>query len=103
MSTSTEPQPAVAPDRGVDAEHPGEIPARGWKDVATRVKNEIRDDHSTLSAAGVAYFGFLSLVPGLAALVSVYGLVATPQQVQSRVRSMFAALPTDARKLLETQ
>jgi membrane protein len=95
--------PDVEPDRGIDAESPTDVPAAGWKDVAKRVKAEMRDDHSSLSAAGVAYFVFLSMVPALAALVSVYGLVASPSQVEHRVRSAFAALPSDARKLLTSQ
>jgi membrane protein len=67
------------------------------------VKAEMRDDHSSLSAAGVAYFVFLSMVPALAALVSVYGFVASPSQVRHRVQQAFAALPSDARKLLSSQ
>jgi membrane protein len=92
-----------APDRGVDADRPTEIPPPGWKDVAKRVKEELRDDHSSLSAAGVAYFAFLSLLPALAAVVSLYGLFADPQQVRERVRSVFGSLPGDARQLLESQ
>jgi membrane protein len=90
-------------ERGVDADRPGEIPPRGWKEVAKRVKQELRDDHSALSAAGVAYFGFLSLVPALAALVSVYGLFADPDQVRHRVQQVFGSLPADARRLLQSQ
>src|SRR4051794_39462216 len=93
----------VAPDRGADADRPTEIPPPGWNDVAKRVKAELRDDHSSLSAAGVAYFGFLSLLPALAALVSVYGLFADPGQVRTRIQSVFGSLPGDARQLLESQ
>src|SRR6187551_1990910 len=91
----------VASDRGIDADRPTDVPPSGWKDVAKRVKQELRDDHSSLSAAGVAYFGFLSLLPGLAAVVSLYGLFADPDQVRARVRSVFGSLPGDARDLLE--
>jgi membrane protein len=93
----------VEPGRGVDADSPNEVPPAGWKDVAKRVKAEMRDDHSSLSAAGVAYFVFLSMVPALAALVSVYGLFASPSQVRHRVQQAFTALPSDARKLLTSQ
>jgi membrane protein len=94
---------AVAPDRGVDAERPAEIPPRGWFDVAKRVKAELRDDHSALSAAGVAYFGFLSIIPGLAAVISVYALVASPAQIRRRMSDALTALPSDARHLLTSQ
>jgi len=97
------PTPASDDGHGLYAERPTEVPPRGWKDVLVRVKNEMRDDHSSLSAAGVAFFGFLAFIPGLAALVSVYGLLADPDDVADRVESMAAALPADAKQLLVDQ
>ncbi|HKY14968.1 MAG TPA: YihY/virulence factor BrkB family protein [Microthrixaceae bacterium] len=88
---------------GLDADHPVEIPARGWRDVAVRVKDEMKDDHASLSSAGVAFFGFLALIPGLAALVSLYGIFADPDDVRARVESLTATLPTEARDLIEDQ
>jgi len=90
-------------DRGRQADKPSEIPAKGWKDIAHRVGKEMKDDHAVLSAAGVAFYGFLAAIPALAALVSVYGLFAEPDQVQSRVEDLFGALPEDARTLLTSQ
>ncbi len=90
-------------DRGRDAERPSDLPAKGWRDVLVRVKDQMRDDHVSLSAAGVAFFGFLSVIPGLAAFVSLYGLFADPNQVRSRVEQAFGALPSDARHLLTDQ
>ena len=60
--------------RGREAEHPGEIPPRGWKDVVWRSWNEISDQNLFLIAGGVTYAVLLALFPGLAALVSLYGL-----------------------------
>ena len=97
------PTPASDDGHGLDADRPTEVPAQGWKEWGYRIKNEMRDDHSSLSAAGVAFFGFLAFIPGLAALVSVYGLLADPDDVAHRVESMAAALPTDAKKLLVDQ
>ena len=88
---------------GLDATAPTEVPARGWKDIAVRVKDDLRTDHISLSAAGVAFFGFLALIPALAAVVTVYGLVADPQDVQARMEELFTTLPTDARDLLTDQ
>ncbi len=88
---------------GLDAAAPAEISARGWKDVALRVKDDIRDDHTSLSAAGVAFFGFLAFIPALAAVISVYGLIAEPAEVRSQMEELFTALPTDARELLTDQ
>ena len=63
-------------DEGAMRERPRDIPPAGWKDILLRVKAEIKDDHTTLSAAGVAFYGFLAAVPAMAALVSIYGLFA---------------------------
>jgi membrane protein len=89
--------------RGRAAQRPSDIPAAGWKDVLLRVKTEFKDDHTTLAAAGVAFYGFLAAIPALAALVSVYGLFASPEQIQERVDDLFGGLPEDARALLTDQ
>ena len=64
-----------APGRGREADHPGEIPPRGWKDVLWRAWGEVSDQNLFLIAGGVTYAILLALFPGLAALVSLYGLV----------------------------
>ena len=89
--------------RGRQAERPGHIPLRGWKDILYRTRQEIKNDHTSLSAAGVAFFGFLAVVPALAALVSIYGLFADPAEVERRVTDLFGALPEEARALLTSQ
>ena len=40
---------------------------------------EIEHDNLTLVAAGMAFYGLLALIPGMVALVSLYGLVADPE------------------------
>ena len=42
-------------DRGRDAKSPGEIPARGLRDVFWRVIEAVMADRVTLIAAGVTY------------------------------------------------
>jgi membrane protein len=91
------------PDRGHHADSPAEIPAKGWKDVGRRVVAQMREDHVSLSSAGVAFFAFLAMIPGLAAIVSIYGLFADPQQVQDALGRATGALPPEARDLLESQ
>ena len=39
-------------ERGREADHPGEIPPRGWKDVLWRTWNEISDQNLFLIAGG---------------------------------------------------
>jgi membrane protein len=90
-------------ERGRAADAPTDIPARGWKDIAIRVKQRIKRDHVPLDAAGVAFFGFLASVPALAAVISVSGFVLSPDDAQQRVEDLFDAAPEEARDLLAAQ
>jgi membrane protein len=95
------PTPQEAP--GVDAERPSQIPAAGWKQILRRSFHETREDNVLLMSAGVAFFAFLALFPGLIAGMTLYGLVADPGQVQEQVDSLSAALPGEAARLLREQ
>ncbi len=90
-------------DRGRTAITPVDFPKAGWKDVAVRVKAEVKEDQVMLLSAGVAFFGLLALVPGLAALISLYGLVGDPTQVEQRVTDLMGAAPAEARELVASQ
>jgi membrane protein len=90
-------------DRGRDAEAPGDVPATGWKDVGLRVKDEMKEDQVPLLSAGVAFYLLLAMFPALAALVSVYGLVADPEQVSQQVSDLVGTLPEDAQSLITDQ
>ncbi len=90
-------------DRGRDAEAPGDVPASGWKDVALRVKGEVKEDQVSLLSAGVAFFLLLAMFPALAALVSLYGLFADPAEVSQQVQDLTGTLPEEARSLITDQ
>ena len=49
-----------------------------WWAIAKRVWQQTGEDKISILAAGVAFYSLLPLFPALAALVSVYGLVADP-------------------------
>ncbi len=90
-------------DRGRDADRPGELPARGFKDVALRVKQEAKEDNVSLLSAGVAFYLLLAMFPALAAVVSVYGLVADPMDVSQQVSDLTGTLPQEAQSLITDQ
>jgi membrane protein len=89
--------------RGREASRPGEIPSRGWLDIAKRVKRQIREDKLSIIAAGVAFYGLLAVFPGLVALVGIYGLVADPAQIERQMSAVSAMLPPQAAEVLLTQ
>ena len=95
--------PVATGDRGRSAEKPGEIPKRGWKDIFWRTKGEMKKDNLSMIAAGVAFYIFLGIIPALAALISIYGLVADPATIQSQVDQMQGLLPPDVVQIMDEQ
>jgi membrane protein len=88
---------------GREAERPSDIPPRGWFAVLKRVKAEVKDDNVSLLAAGVAFYAMLAIFPAIIALVTVYGMVADPAQVESQVGQFARNLPSGADQLLTEQ
>ena len=89
-------------DRGRRAEHPGDVPATGWWAILQRVVRELGEDRADLLAAGVAFYGLLSLVPLLAAGVSLFALAWDPEQV-TRHAETWSFIPPAARELVVHQ
>lgn len=105
MSTSRErmPQENAEPGRGRDAESPGEIPAKGLRDVFWRVVDAVIVDRVTLIAAGVTYFLLLSLFPALGALVALYGFVADPTTIMGHIGFLASIFPPGSFDLILDQ
>jgi membrane protein len=89
--------------RGREADHPGEIPPRGWKDIFWRAWAEISDQNLFLIAGGVTYAVLLALFPGLAALVSLYGLAFDTAQIEKQVAALSGVLPVQTQELLSQE
>ena len=73
------------------------------RSVAKRLKPRVREHNLTLVAAGVAFYAFLALVPALVAFMSVYGLVANPDDVTRQVQDIASALPKEVQDFLVFQ
>lgn len=86
-----------------EAGSPTELPPDTWVAVARQIPPRLREDHVSFAAAGVAFYGFLALVPALAAVISVYGLVADPTDAAQRMEQLLSSLPSDAQTLLSNQ
>jgi membrane protein len=79
--------------RGREASSPGEIPARGWKDIAWRILWSIPADRVLSTAGGVAFFVLLAIFPAIATLVSLYGLFADAATVADHLSLLVGILP----------
>lgn len=90
-------------EHGRQAEHPATIPARGWRDILLRIRDQMDSNHLSITAAGISYFALLAIFPGLAALVSLYGLFSDPMMVQRQLASVKTIIPFEAYALIENQ
>ena len=94
---------SVERGRGRLASHPSQIPARGWKDIATRVYKSISEDRILAESAGITYYALLAIFPAIAALVSIYGMFADPAEIASTLRSVEGILPGGAIDVVREQ
>ncbi|MEZ6188497.1 MAG: YihY/virulence factor BrkB family protein [Planctomycetota bacterium] len=92
-----------APERGFYAEHPLQIPPAGWWDVAKRVWVQLGRDQVGLLAAGVAFYALLALAPALAAVVSLFGLFASPALIERQLAQLEGVLPDAGLEILGDQ
>ena len=88
---------------GAEARRPGQVPRSNWWQILKRAWAEAKADQVPLLAAGVAFFGFLSLFPAVLAGILAYGLIADPQTIRSQADDLAATMPSSARDVLLQQ
>ena len=110
-SSARRPKPVSAvdtPDRSADsrgrgAKAPTKIPPKGWRDVLSRVFHGISEDRITTISGGVTFFVLLALFPGLAGLISLYGLFADSSTIGQHLSSLEGILPEGGMQILRDQ
>ncbi|WP_342167019.1 YihY/virulence factor BrkB family protein [Methylobacterium sp. SD21] len=90
-------------DRGRKAATPTEIPAAGWKDILVRTWRDVGENRIMLVSAGVTFFALLAIFPAIAALVSLYGLVADTATISEQLGSLQGILPQGALDIVGEQ
>ena len=90
-------------ERGREANRPQEIPKLGWRDILKRTKSGLSEENASIIAAGVAYYAFLSIPALLTAIVSIYGLVADPGQVQQQMTALQGIVPAEGLSIITDQ
>jgi membrane protein len=80
-------------------ESPTDLPRPAWREVLKRTVREFREDELTLLAAGLTYYGVLSLFPGLLVLVSLLGLFGQ-SATQALVDNLAGLTPGPARDVV---
>lgn len=89
--------------RGRTAQSPTGIPAKGWKDIAFRLKHEIGEDRVGLIAAGVAFYGLLALFPAITALIAISGLLVEPSMIVEQLRDLSGIVPQEVITIVTQQ
>ncbi|WP_371225286.1 YihY/virulence factor BrkB family protein [Roseovarius sp. 2305UL8-3] len=89
--------------RGRGAHSPFKIPPRGWLDVGWRIWTRLGKHRLGLIAAGVAFYGLLSLFPAITATVAIMGLMFDASLLLDRSQFLLDVLPTEAADMIAAQ
>lgn len=81
--------------RSVD---PRAVPS--WRAIAARVRQQIVDRNLAILAAGTAFWAILSIFPAIIAMVTIYGIVASPAQVTKEVTKLGGSLSPSTREVV---
>lgn len=73
-----------------------------WR-VLKRVFDEVNRDHVSMLAAGVAFYSFLAIFPGITAAISLYGLIAERATIEQHLQVLAGVLPAEALNLISQQ
>ena len=103
LPTEADRQNAAQPGRGRRANAPSEIPWAGRLDILWRIYRSIAEDRILLTAAGVAFYVLLALVPTLTAIVSIYGLFNNPAGVIDQVQMLAGIVPSGVLDIIRDQ
>ena len=88
---------------GSFAASPEQIPASGWYEIIKRTYTQINSDRVLAVAAGVTFYGLLSLFPAITVFVSLYGLIADNSTLGSHIAIASAYLPAEAFSIVSDQ
>ena len=85
------------------ADAPQDISSRGWRDILLRAWSGSNEKNIPLVAAGVTFYVLMALVPGFVSLVSIYGLLADPHQIERQVNALSGLLLPSAQTTINHQ
>ena len=91
---------AIAAHLIPQARHWREIVRREWWSILLATAARVSRDNVAILAAGVAFYIFVAIPSSLTAIVSIYGLMFNPLQVESQVGSLIGLLPNDVVDIL---
>ncbi|WGF88893.1 YihY/virulence factor BrkB family protein [Marinivivus vitaminiproducens] len=74
-----------------------------WRDLASDLRTRNQRHNVSLMAAGIAFYGLLSIAPLLTAVVALYGLFFNAADVTQQVDDLSSALPQGSETIVRDQ
>src|SRR5690606_14659041 len=74
-----------------------------WWQAGRAVFNGMHELNLGLISAGVAFYGMLAVIPGIAAVIALWGVVADPAIVNNQLAMLRGMLPAQVYSVLEGQ
>ncbi|MCW8092348.1 YihY/virulence factor BrkB family protein [Alteromonas sp. ASW11-130] len=88
---------------GTNAQSAAEFSISAWWRIGKRTYFKMQKDNLPLIAAGVGFYFLLAIFPFLAGVISLYGLIVTPEQLSAHMTFLINFLPQESRYILQEQ
>ena len=72
-------------------------------EITRQVLDDMGEKNAGLISAGVAFYGLFAIFPGIAATISLFGILADPIIVESQLNLMAGLMPDGVFQLFQTQ
>lgn len=72
-----------------------------WKKIFSNLPARFKQNQVVIVAGGVSFYFFLSVFPALAAIISIYGILTSPAEVQHQMSQLASVLPVEAQSLVK--
>ncbi|GAB5382691.1 MAG: YihY/virulence factor BrkB family protein [Aliiglaciecola sp.] len=79
---------------------PADFSISDWKQIVLRTYKNIGGEKLSLISAGVAFYFLLAVFPLLASLVSLYGLIVSPETAAMQLQSLLQSMPQSGQEEL---
>ncbi len=86
-----------------EAKKLSEFSLGAWWQITKRTYVRQNAHDLSLVSAGVAFYFLLAVFPLLTAVISLYGLLVTPEQLHSHMAHLIDVVPADSRYIIEEQ
>ncbi len=93
----------MASKRSVNAHSIIDMPMHSWWHIIKRISVKMQQHNLPLIAAGVAFYLLLAIFPLLGALISLYGLMVSPAELQDHMQLLIDVVPSQSRYIIEEQ